>query len=198
MLAGPRSQPSKAGRRGPTVIVAQLADALGGDVDLLLIIVLRAGRPTSRLRIENGPFDRERAVRQVRELLGLDLGVMFHRRSDSPGIGRRQPSAGLAMVRLPIVREIVRRSRFSRGPTHSAYSVLTPESVLRPPRTAHRASGDWAAATASERRVPCRGQPRSFSRCVANLTGLDGTAAVAEGVERPPAEGVSASRGVAP
>ena len=43
----------------------------------------------------DGPFDRERAVRQVRELLGLDLGVMFHRRDQIRQLIGRQPAGGV-------------------------------------------------------------------------------------------------------
>ena len=43
----------------------------------------------------DGPFDRERAVRQVRELLGLDLGVTFHRRDQIRQLISRQPAVGV-------------------------------------------------------------------------------------------------------
>ena len=43
----------------------------------------------------DGPFDRERAVRQVRELLGLDLGVTFHRRDQIRQLIGRQPAVGV-------------------------------------------------------------------------------------------------------
>ena len=43
----------------------------------------------------DGPFDRERAVRQVRELLGLDLGVTFHRRDQIRQLIGRQPAGGV-------------------------------------------------------------------------------------------------------
>ena len=118
----------------------------------------------------DGPFDRERAVRQVRELLGLDLGVMFHRRDQIRQLIGRQPAVGVigdgaasgdeadrsagaelrafdrdrggppARCRRPPAANL---EDFSRcGPTHSAYSepAATPWACESQLTSASRAS----------------------------------------------------------